>query len=201
MRLIALICAALLVLAGCSAPQQPYASDAFVERVAYVHDGPPRLTLLTMINNSSGSGAHTSLMINGSQRVIFDPAGSFGHESIAERNDVVYGVTPKLADFYTRYHARATFHVKVQKLDVSPAVAERALQLAQGYGAVPQSQCALSTSSILAELFPGQIKRTWFPNQLAEEFGKLEGVTERSLREFDSDDNKKVLRDWVPEQG
>ena len=200
MRRIALALTAALLLGACAAKQAPYASDAFVERVTYTHDGPPRLTLFTMINNGNGSGAHTSLMINGSQRVIFDPAGSFQHESIAERNDVVYGVTPKLADFYTRYHARATYHVKVQKLDVSPEVAERALQMVQAYGAVPQAQCSLSTSGILAELFPGQIKRTWFPNRLAEDFGQIEGVEERDLREYDSDDKKKVLRDYVPDE-
>ena len=30
-----------------------------------------------MVNRETGTGAHTSLMINASQRVIYDPAGTF----------------------------------------------------------------------------------------------------------------------------
>jgi hypothetical protein len=191
------ICA-ILALAGCAAPPGVWATDEDVARVAYRHDGPPRLTLLTMLNNNSGSGAHTSLMINGSQRVIWDPAGSFKHETIPERNDLIYGVTPSISDVYTRFHARKTFHVKIQQLDVTPAQAEKALQLAKSYGAVPQAQCTRSTASILAEIFPGQIGQTWFPKALAEEFGALPGVTEEVLYEYDSDDNSKVLAAWDP---
>ena len=113
MRGILLAFCATCVLGSCTAPKV-WAPDDAVARATYRHEGPPRLTLFTMINNRTGSGAHTSLMINGSQRVIFDPAGSFKHETLPERNDVVYGITPPVADVYTRFHARKTFHVKVQ---------------------------------------------------------------------------------------
>ena len=116
-KLVLAFCAA-FALSGCAA-ERVWAPDDAVARAAYRHDGPPRLTLFTMINNRTGAGAHTSLMINGSQRVIFDPAGSFKHETLPERHDVVYGITPPVADVYTRYHARKTYHVKVQELDVS----------------------------------------------------------------------------------
>lgn len=198
MRFLILALCGMLALAGCAAPPGVWASDEAVARAAYRHDGPPRLTLLTMLNNNTGSGAHTSLMINGSQRVIWDPAGSFKHETIPERNDVVFGVTPMVADVYTRFHARKTFHVQIQELDVTPEVAERALQLAQGNGAVPQAQCARATSSILAELFPGKIGQTWLPKTLAAEFGAIPGVREQVLYEYDSDDNSKVLAEWDP---
>jgi hypothetical protein len=198
MRLLVLALCAIFALAGCAAPPGDWASDEDVARVAYRHDGPPRLTLFTMLNNNTGAGAHTSLMINASQRVIWDPAGSFKHETIPERNDVVYGITPPVEDVYTRFHARKTFHVQIQQLDVSPEVAERALQLAQAYGPVPQAQCSRSTSSILAELFPGKITQTWMPRNLALDFGALPGVSEKVLYEYDSDDNSKVLADWDP---
>ena len=143
----------LFLLAGCAA-ESVWAPDEMVERAIYRHDGPPQITLFTMINNNTGAGAHTSLKVNGSQRVIFDPAGSFKHGSIAERNDVIFGVTPALADGYTRYHARESFHVRVQTLDVSPQQAEGILQAVMTNGAVPPAQCALSTSTISGSVFP-----------------------------------------------
>lgn len=192
------ICA-ISLLGGC-AGESVWAPDEAVAKAAYRHDGPPRLTLFTMINNKSGAGAHTSLMVNGSQRVIFDPAGSFKHHTLPERNDVVYGITPGVENVYTRYHARETYHVKVQELNVSPELAQRALHEVMSNGAVPSAQCSLSTSQILARLFPGQIKSTWYPNRLAEDFGNLPGVTEREMYEDDSDDNTKVLKEWKPDQ-
>lgn len=189
----------MLLLAGCGA-EEVWAPDAVVQQAAYRHDGPTRLTLFTMINNSSGAGAHTSLMVNASQRVIFDPAGSFAHPKIPERNDVVFGVTPAVADGYTRYHARETFHVKVQEVDVSPEVAEGVMRAVMSYGPVPDAQCALSTSTVLSQFFPGQISRGWYPKKLADQFDQLSGVQTRTLREYDSDDNSRVLADWDPER-
>src|SRR6056297_3401204 len=197
-KILAAVCG-LFMLAGCAA-ESVWAPDEMVQNSIYRHDGPPRLTLFTMINNNSGSGAHSSLMINASHRVIFDPAGSFKHEMIPERNDVVFGITPMVEDVYTRYHARESFRVKVQNLDVSPEVARRTEQAVLSYGAVPQAMCANSTSDILAQVFPGQVNQTWSPRKLADEFAELSGVTERVLREYDSDDNSKVLDDWDPER-
>ncbi len=185
-------------LSGCAA-EKVWAPDSEIQRVTYRHNGPPKLTLFTMVNVRSGSGAHTSMMINGSQRVIWDPSGSFAHPRIPERNDVLFGATPQVADVYTRYHARETFYVVVQELEVSAAVAEKALQLALNTGAIGNAYCAHSTSGILSQL-PGLtgIKQQMFPNKLAEEFGRIPGVKTRTLREHDSDDNSKVLLDFNP---
>lgn len=189
-------------LASCGTGESVWASDERIKQVMYRDSGPAKLTLFTMVSNSTGSGAHTSLMINGSQRVIFDPAGSFKHPSIPERNDVVYGITPQIADVYTRYHARETYHVVVQELEVSAEVAEVLLQRAMAYGAVSKAHCTNSTSSILKGV-PGfeNIRVTYFPNNLAKQFGALPGVTEQALYEYDADDNSRVLRQWVPQEG
>lgn len=188
----------LLVLAGCAA-DPVWAPDEAVQAAQYRHPGPPRLTLFTMISNDTGAGGHTSLMINASQRVIWDPSGTFHHETIPERNDLLYGITPAVADVYTRYHARKTWHVIIQELDVTPEVAERALALAQGYGAVPNAYCTVSTSAILRQL-PGLdgLRQTMFPVKLADQFRKVPGVRERVLHEYDSDDNSRVLEAWDP---
>ncbi|WP_224380157.1 hypothetical protein [Roseovarius carneus] len=198
-RVFAMAFCALFALTGCAA-ESVWATDEEVQRAAYTHDGPPRLTLFTMLNNRNGNGAHTSLMINGAQRIIYDPAGSFAHETIPERNDVLYGVTPQVADVYTRFHARETFHVKIQTLDVTPELAARAAALVKQAGPVPGAQCAYSTSAVMAQLFPGQITQSWLPKKLADQFGAVPGVSERLLHEYDSDDNSKVLAEWNPDQ-
>ncbi|PIE12282.1 MAG: hypothetical protein CSA70_10350 [Rhodobacterales bacterium] len=197
-RNVLFVLAALVGLVGCAA-DPVWAPDDVVQRAAYRHPGPPKLTLFTMISNTNGSGAHTSMMINASQRVIFDPSGSFHHPTIPERNDVLFGVTPQVADVYTRYHARNTYHVVVQELVVPAETAEKAMRLALANGAVMNAYCAHSTSGIISQL-PGMthIKQGMYPKKLAEQFGKLPGVKTRRLYEYDDDDNSRVLKEWDP---
>jgi hypothetical protein len=177
-------------------------TDAELRAKVYRHDGPPALTLYTMVNNSNGSGAHTSLMVNGSQRVIFDPAGSFRHPQIATRNDVIYGVTPVMEDTYTRFHARETFHVIVQHVEVPPDVAEDVLRRVLATGPIPRAQCARSTSDLLRDVpgLNGAIRSTWFPKQLADQFGRLPGATTERLYEYDDADRFKALEVFDPER-
>ena len=187
---------ALVILAGCGAgnDMRPDASAEVISSASYSHDGPAALTLYTMINNRSGAGAHTSVMINGSQRVIFDPAGTVRLSAVPERGDVLYGITPQVADFYARAHARETYHVVIQEIDVSPEVAERALQLALANGPAASGFCSVSTSAILRQL-PGfeSIGRTFFPKRLMADFGKLPGVRTRKLFENDEDDKSVAI--------
>lgn len=184
----------MFALVGCSGSTglRPDASLEAVSRAAYHHDGPAELTLFTMINNRSGAGAHTSLMINGSQRVIFDPAGTVRLSAVPERGDVLYGVTPTVAEFYARAHAREAFHVVVQTVEVAPDVAEQALRLAVAQGFVGQARCALTTSGILQQL-PGfeSVGNTWFPKRLMTDFAELPGV--RTTKIFETDDNDKSV--------
>ena len=102
MRFVAIALASALALSGCIKETAHYASDKMVRDVAYVHDGPPRISLYTMVNNESGAGAHSALVINASQRVIFDPAGTIKHDVFVEQDDVLYGATPSVLEFYTR---------------------------------------------------------------------------------------------------
>lgn len=177
-----------LALMGCSG-KQVWAPDEMVARMAYREPGPAKLTLMTMISNRSGDGAHTSLMINASQRVIWDPAGSFAHSKIPERNDVIYGVNPEVYNVYKGAHARETFHVVMHEIEVSPEVAEKAFALARTSGPVGSTQCSLSTSSLLSQL-PGfeSIGSHLFPKKLMEDFAKLPGVKEGRLFEDDAGD-------------
>lgn len=177
-----------LALSACAA-QEVWAPDDIVSRAIFRDPESSYLTLYTMKNNGSGNGAHTALLINASQRVLFDPAGSFVQNRMPERNDVLFGVTPELEGFYVSYHARVTYHVVGQTVQVAPDVAERALQLALANGPVPQAHCSRATSRLLRQLpgFEG-IRQSWSPNRLSDDFAELPGVETREYREEDPDD-------------
>lgn len=183
-----------LALAGCGPGVAVWAPDADIARVAFRDPGPTALALFTVLKNGNNQGAHTALMISASQRVIFDPAGSFGHPSIPERNDVVYGITPRVEAFYTSYHARETYHVIRQSVVVTPAVAEQALALAQANGPVGKARCTRATSALLTQLpgFAG-LPNTWLPENLMDAFQLLPGVQAEFFYE-DDDDDKEIAR-------
>ncbi len=185
---------ALVVLSACSTAEPVTAPPEAIAAARYVGDPPTSITLYTVVNNRSNSGAHAGLMINASQRVLFDPAGSWKHRTAPETNDVHYGFTPRMQSFYIDYHARESFRVIEQTLIVTPAVAELILQRAQAYGAVPKAQCSNSISKILDDV-PGfeSMANTWFPNKLSDEFGKLPGVVSKTIRDEDADNNHGVL--------
>lgn len=184
---------AMLTLAACGA-EPKWASDEDVARARYVHNGPTSITLFTVLATRDRSGAHSGLLINGSERIMFDPAGTWYHPNLPERNDVHFGMTPKMVDFYIDYHARETFDVVEQTILVSPGVAELVAQRAKAYGAVPKAQCTRSITEILRDV-PGfeSLPSTWYPARLMEAFGKLPGVTSRTITDEDADDNHGVL--------
>ena len=181
-------------LAACGAPEPKWAPDADVAKARYVHDGPKAITLFTVINVKNGSGAHSGLMINGSQRIMFDPAGSWTLPKLAERNDVHFGITDKMKNFYIDYHARETYYVVEQTVQVSPEVAEQVMQRAMAHGAVAKAHCADSITAVLQGV-PGfeTLKPTMFPKKLMTQFATLPGVKERKITDDDADDNHGIL--------
>lgn len=193
MRRLLLSFAVALTLSGCAA-KGVWAPEEQVQAARYVHDGPTAITLYTVISNRSDEGAHSGLLINGSQRIMFDPAGSWYHPSLPERNDVHFGMTDKMVDFYIDYHARETYRMIEQVVEVSPEVAEIALQRALAHGAVPHAMCANSIADILRGV-PGfeAVGRTWFPKRIMAVFGEIPGVRERLITDDDADKNHGVL--------
>ncbi len=194
MSLKALALLALVALGACSTAEPTWAPDATVAQARFVAEAPRSITLYTVISNRSDSGAHSGLLINASEQVLFDPAGSWSHPRIPERNDVHFGITPKMVSYYIDYHARETFRVIEQKIIVSPEVAELVRQRALAYGAVPKAQCSNSISNVLDGVpgFEG-LQSTWFPKKLSESFGALSGVTSRTITDDDADSNHGVL--------
>ena len=92
------------ILAGCVG-EEVWAPDDSVARARFVPDGPATVTLITSINTRNNSGAHSALLIDGAQRLLFDPAGSWHNPGIPERNDVLFGMTPGYMDLYLAFQA------------------------------------------------------------------------------------------------
>lgn len=189
MRTPILILALCAALAGCAAPQRPDADPDTIARVAYRDAGNPSMSLVTVVNNRTGQGGHTALMVNASERVIFDPAGSFYADVVPERQDVLYGISPSVFRAYRSAHARSTFHVVTQTVELTPAQAQTAYQLVTTNGRVPGAFCANATSSILRQIpgFEG-IDVTYYSVKLQEQFAQVPGVVTDKYYEDDSDD-------------
>lgn len=190
---IALSLVALLVVAACGA-EPKWAPEEQVQAARHATEEPTSITLYTVVNKSSGSGAHSAILVNGSERLIFDPAGTWTHPRLPERNDVHFGMTDKAIAFYVDYHARKTYDVIEQKVYVSPETAEMVLRRVKDYGAVPKAMCTAATSSVLRGV-PGfeSLPSTWFPKRLSNAFEEVAGVTTRLITDDDDDSNHGIL--------
>lgn len=179
---------AILMLAGCLSPSRND-DQAFIEQAAYRHNGPPALTVYTMINSGSEYPEHTFLMINGSQRILLDASGNMSFRGIPQSNEVWYGITEDYRKAYESAHARRGIYVKAQRIEVSAAVAERALQLAIHGSPRGFAYCALAASTVISKL-PGfeHIVVDRYPEKLMEQMAQIPGVQTRILREDDSPD-------------
>lgn len=195
MRAIVLALGTILALTGCGGPAEPvWAPDADVSRAFYAAPEPSSVTLITVRSTDSGFGAHTGLMISGSQRVLFDPAGTFRLASAPERNDLHYGITPQVLAVYIDYHARETYNVELVEVPVTRAEADALIAQAARYGAVPKAQCALSVTRILnSQSRFRTLPTTYFPNAASKAFAELPSASVRVVTDDDADDNHGVL--------
>lgn len=181
------------VLAACGA-DNIWASDEAVRAARFVSDEPPSITLFTVIGIPRGEGGHSALMINGSQRVVYDPAGSWNHPRIPERHDVLYGVTDNFKRFYIDYHARSTYWVAEDRVPVSREVADLAIARAEANGAANKSFCAVETGTVLRGLPGFENAPTGFsPIKLRNWFRTLPGVVSKTHRDGDPANNHDVL--------
>lgn len=184
-RTCALVVSAFAALSGCAA-QLPWAPIESINQVAYREPGAPTITLMVAVTKS-GSGAHTALMINASQRVIYDPAGTFHDKGMPERADLLYGVTPQALDKYIDYQAEEGLNWVMMTKVVSPEVAETALQTAIETGASMSGFCANNTSSIISRVpgfqgFPVEL----YPKKVLAAFSAIPGVTKRVVVQNDA---------------
>lgn len=176
---------ALPLLAGCA--ESVWAPDEAVARARYHSDEPPSITLYTIVRKRGREGEHSGVLINGSERVIFDPAGSWYNDAAPERNDVHFGMTPTMVRYYIDFHARPTYDVYEQKVFVSPEVAELALQRAKSNGAAAKAMCGRNVSDVLYGL-PGfeSVRPSFFPGSIMREFANLPGVETTLYQDADT---------------
>lgn len=187
MRAVALRFLALLgvvILASCA--KGVYAPQDLIDRYSYRHDGPPSLTLISVIRNKSQKGGHSALMINARERIIYDPAGRWHNPVVPERNDVLFGVNDPVLEAYNGFHARVTYHVVLQEIEVSAEIAQMAYDAALRQGASMDAMCAANVSAVLAQV-PGfeDVGRSFFPHVLMKRFARLPGVETLTIYEDD----------------
>ncbi len=182
-----------VVLTACGA-DNIWASDEAVRGARYVSATPPAITLFTVIGIPRGEGGHSALMINGSQRVIFDPAGSWSHPRIPERRDVLYGITDNFKNFYVDYHARETYWVAEDTILVPRDVADLAIRRAEANGAANKSFCAIESGNVLSGV-PGfeTVPRGFSPLKQREWFLRQPGVVSKRHYDGDPANNHDVL--------
>lgn len=185
MKRLFLALAAVAVIAGCTRNPE-FVPPAELATVASRNTGPTSLTLYTMVNRNTGAGGHTALQVNASERVLFDPAGSFEAQGVPRSGDVLYGFSPAVEQAYSGAHARTTHLVRKVNVPVSPEVAALAMQKVRSNGPVGAAHCAQSTSAILRTLpgFEG-ITQTYYPKQLEAQFISLTGSKPVSVVEDD----------------
>lgn len=182
---------AMLAVAACtSAIEVTASSSAEIRAARYVSPNPPSITLLTMVNTNSGTGEHSAILINGSQQVIYDPAGSFRHSTAPRADDVNYGMHPGLVRVYKSFHARFGYYVVAQEVPVSRELADAMLAKAIEVGTTSQLFCANSTSKVLNsfEMFR-DIPTTFYPGKIMREFAKIPGVATTYTYEEDEGQN------------
>jgi len=187
-----------LVLAAC-AGKPVWAPEDVVARAAHATGQAPSITLVTVINNDTNEGEHSALIIDGSQRVIFDPAGSWYHPAAPEQNDLVFGISDAVLAHYLDYHARLSHRVELQRIAVSPAAAAAAIAEARVAGPVARSFCGQAISRVLRAT-PGfeRMPMSLWPRRIAAAFGRLPGVTTELLTDDDDPFNRGLLEGAPP---
>lgn len=189
LRRVLLALALPLFLAACGADNK-WASDEAVRAARYSSNEQPSISLITVIGVARGEGGHSALLINGSQQIIFDPAGSFVHPRAPERHDVLYGISPQMRNVYIDYHARdlpgERYYVTLDTVPVSREVADAAIRAAEGNGPVNKAFCATGVSNVLRSVPGFQGAPGGFsPLKIRAWFQTIPGVTTAEYRDGD----------------
>lgn len=189
---------AMAALSGCEVytPASPEA----IARARYESPEPPSVTLFSMVNTASGRSEHSGLLINGSQQVLYDPAGTFTHPDLPRAGDIHYGMTPRFVDYYERYHARFDYFVEAQKVPLSRAQADQIIANAQAEGQRMKMTCSLAVADVLRPVPPFEsVRKSIFPEGIREDFDRVAGVEDSYVYEHDVGQNKAWERSDQPQ--
>ena len=183
-----------IFLAGCATKKISWAPTDKIQSVTFKNNKPASITLLTMINNHTGVGGHSALLINANERILFDPAGTFIHPQIPERHDVLYGISDAALERYVDYHARPSIHVVMQKIEVDPKIALDISEKVQNYGPVQDMMCSFAISDILSKnkIFRA-IPKTIFPKNTMNSFANLKVDKTTIIYDYFEDDETNIF--------
>lgn len=178
------------VLAGCISASDLPPTDQ-IARQAHVTGDAPSVTLVTMLSEKTGRGEHSALLIDGSERVLYDPAGSFSLPRYShEHRDIHYGVSDQVMEIYNFYHARNTHFVEMLKLNISREMADLLIARANEIGPQPKMFCAQAVSRVLKPVGPfGDIPITFWPGPIHDAFERIPGVVKTELHDGDVGQN------------
>lgn len=189
MRRAVLGLSAVLALAGCEF-YRPASPDA-INEARYVSEAPASVTLVSMVNSDTGRSAHAGLLVNGSQQVLYDPAGTFTHPDLPRRGDVHYGMTPRFVDYYERYHARFDYYVEAQTVPVSRAEADQIIANAEAHGQSMKMTCALAVADVLQPVPDfADVPHSVFPEAMRANFAARDNVQITYIRDSDVGKNR-----------
>lgn len=182
----------LVFLMACEGSEKnaPIASSMEIQQAAYISSLPNSITLMTMVKENGDFGEHSGLLINASQQVLYDPAGTFRHSTSPNARDVNYGMHPAMVEYYKSYHARRGYYVVAQEIQVSPEIAELIFQRAVAQGETAKLRCGISVSSVLNGLpMFANIPTTYYPGKIMQRFGEVPNVTTTYVYEDDEGQN------------
>ena len=182
----------LVVLMACEGSERnaPIASSMEIQAAAYVSPLPNSITLLTMVKASGDFGEHSGILINASQQVLYDPAGTFRHSTSPNARDVNYGMHPAMVDYYKSYHARYGYYVVAQEIQVSPEIADLVFQRAIAQGETAKLRCGIAVSSVLNGLpMFADIPTTYYPGKIMDSFAEVPNVSTTYVYEDDDGQN------------
>jgi hypothetical protein len=184
-----MVAAAAAVLSGCAVYSS--AEPEEISRAHFSSDEPASVTLISMVKASSDRSAHSALLINGSEQILYDPAGTFQHPDLPRSGDIHYGMTPRFVDYYERYHARFSHYAQSQKIMVSRSTADQIIANAKAEGRTPKLFCSVSTASILKPVAPfNDVTTSFLPEALRKDFERIPGVETSYVYESDVGQNK-----------
>lgn len=182
----------LVVLMACEGSERnaPVASSMEIQQATYVSPLPNSIILMTMVKENDDFGEHSGLLINASQQVLYDPAGTFRHSTSPNSRDVNYGMHPAMVEYYKSYHARRGYYVVAQEIQVTPEIAELIFQRAVAQGETAKLRCGISISSVLNVLpMFAHIPTTYYPGKIMDRFGEVPNVTTSYVYEVDEGQN------------
>ncbi len=179
------------ILAGC-AGIDPTTDAEFIKELraetSYLPVNAPPSTTLVLAEHKGGSGAvHAALIVTGSERLIYDPSGSFTHPDTRRYGDVVYGASDEIVELFALHNADRNHDAVMRTIALESDEAEILLNSARTHGGAMPGFCAKSVASVLRSVPRfASMRDTFWPSNVQQDFENVSPVEIRSVSDTDS---------------